>query len=213
MNIAPFIFQLVILLFSVILHEVSHGLVADYLGDPTARNAGRLTMNPKAHIDPFGSIILPLLLAIPALFGVPTIIFGWAKPVPYDPRNLKNPGTGALLIALAGPGSNLAVALIFGLLTRFSYLLGMYSMLPAFLLIVHVNLILAIFNLVPIPPLDGSKLLYLFLPKNETGFRIMVALEQYGFVILLAFVFWGLPILDPIISAVFRLFVGRNLGF
>ena len=213
MNIVVFIFQLVIFLFSVIIHEVSHGLVAERLGDPTARLAGRLTMNPKEHIDPFGSIILPLLLAIPAIFGAPTIIFGWAKPVPYDPRNLKNPHTGALAIALAGPGSNLLVAAIFGLLIRVGPELGLYAMLPAFVLIVYVNILLAIFNLVPIPPLDGSKLLYILLPKNETGIRILAALEQYGFIVLLAFIFWGFDVLMPIIEVVFRLFVGRGAGF
>jgi Zn-dependent protease len=133
--------------------------------------------------------------------------------VPYDPRNLKNPRTGALMIALAGPVSNLLVAAIFGGLIQLVSSLGFYSLLPAFVLIVYVNILLAIFNLVPIPPLDGSKLLYILLPHNETGIRILAALEQYGFIILLAFIFWGLDALTPIIEAVFRLFVGRGAGF
>src|SRR5260221_10394776 len=119
-----FIFELVVLIFSVIIHEVSHGYVAETLGDSTARDAGRLTLNPIKHIDPFGSIILPALLAIPLLFGAPTIIFGWAKPVPYNPMNLKNPKSGAGKIAAAGPLSNFILAIIFGLIIRAIFAYG-----------------------------------------------------------------------------------------
>src|SRR3990167_8782761 len=119
MEFALFLFVLIIFIFSAIIHEVSHGAVANWLGDPTAKLMGRLTLNPLPHLDPFGSIILPLLLSIPALFGQPTIIFGWAKPVPYDPRFLKNPVRDAALIAVAGPISNLLIGLVFGLMVRF----------------------------------------------------------------------------------------------
>lgn len=161
-----FIFQLAVLIFSVMIHEVSHGYVAERLGDPTARLAGRLTLNPLKHLDPFGSVILPLLLSIPALFGQPAFIIGWAKPVPYNPYNLKNPERGGALIAAAGPLSNIFLAAIFGLFIRFlgisnysnGNLIGLLSV------IVSLNLLLAFFNLIPIPPIDGSKILSFFLP-------------------------------------------------
>src|SRR3989338_6931419 len=103
MEISLFLFVLIIFIFSAIIHEVSHGAIANWLGDPTAKLMGRLTLNPIPHLDPFGSIILPLLLSIPALFGQPTIIFGWAKPVPYNPLRLKNPNLLAAFISVAGP--------------------------------------------------------------------------------------------------------------
>lgn len=163
-----FIFQLVVLLFSVIIHEISHGYMAKRLGDLTAELAGRLTLNPIKHIDPFGSIILPLILAIPALMGQPSFIIGWAKPVPYNPYNLKNPEKGGAMIAAAGPLSNIFVAAIFGIFIRVITLskitLGGPLLIPLLSVIVSLNLLLAVFNLIPIPPLDGSKILSFFLP-------------------------------------------------
>src|SRR3989344_2299634 len=152
-----FIFSILILILSVVVHEVAHGLAANALGDPTARLAGRLSMNPMKHIDPVGSVLVPLLL----FMTNSSFLFGWAKPVPYNPYNLRDQRWGEMLVAIAGPASNLALALFFGLLIRF----GGEGALPAsFLsiatLVVITNLVLAIFNLVPIPPLDGSKILF-----------------------------------------------------
>ena len=208
-----FIFSLLVLLFSAILHEVSHGFSAKLQGDNTAEIAGRLTLNPLPHLDIFGSIILPLILALPALFGAPVIIIGWAKPVPFNPNNLKNKKWGPALVALAGPLTNVLVAVIFGVLLRFSYFFpGLPASFGVFLMIiVWINLLLAIFNLVPIPPLDGSKLLFSVFPRSWRDFEIW--LEQYGFVILLIFIFFGFNFLLPIILFLFRLIAGQSLGF
>ncbi|MDO8574203.1 MAG: site-2 protease family protein [bacterium] len=198
-EISIFIFQLAVLIFSVMIHEVAHGYVADKLGDLTARLAGRLTLNPLKHLDPFGSVILPLLLAIPALFGQPAFIFGWAKPVPYNPFNLSDPEKGAAKIAAAGPLSNLFLAAIFGIIIRIvaaadfggGVLIGLLST------IVSINLLLAFFNLIPVPPIDGSKVLSYFLPHlarvkwnnfwRQVGYRI--AQNKFLFLIILFFSF------------------------
>src|SRR5665213_467855 len=153
------IFSLVVLIFSAIIHEVAHGYMADHLGDPTARLMGRLTLNPIPHLDPMGSIILPLILK---LTGSP-ILIGYAKPVPYNPHNL--PGKyGETLVAFAGPATNLGIALIFGLCIRFGAAAMTPTFLQAFGIIVYLNLLLGLFNLIPIPPLDGSKVLSGLLP-------------------------------------------------
>ncbi len=212
-----FIFYLVILLFSVVIHEVSHGAVAYALGDPTAKYAGRLTLNPIPHIDPFGSIILPLILALPALFGAPTIIFGWAKPVPYNPYNLKNQKWGPALVGAAGPGSNILVAVLVGLAIRF--LPSIPALSPEFLatftgtlsVIVFLNLALAIFNLMPIPPLDGSKVLFAILPYQWLHIRDL--LERNGFLILLIFIFFFSRFLLPVILFLFFLITGLTSFF
>jgi Zn-dependent protease len=157
------IILIVILIFSVVVHELMHGVVADKLGDPTARYAGRLTLNPLPHLDLWGSIIIPAFLALsPSPF-----IFGWAKPVPYNPYNLRADGLFArfseALVAFAGPASNLAIALLFGTLIR----LGVAGAAePIMFLIVFVNILLFVFNLIPIPPLDGSKVLEALLPRT-----------------------------------------------
>lgn len=204
------IFQLIVLLFSVMVHEVTHGVVAHALGDETAKKAGRLTLNPLKHLDPFGSVILPLLLALPALFGQPTFIFGWAKPVPYDPYQLKNPRAGAALIGIAGPLSNFALAIIFGLLVRALALWAGLSAAPLlffFNIIVFINVLLGIFNLVPIPPLDGSKLLFALLSERYAGLKIF--LERNGLLLVLLFIFFGFNLLIPIVRAIYSLLVGQ----
>lgn len=198
------IFQLVVLIFSIIVHEVSHGAVAFYLGDDTAKRLGRLTLNPLKHIDPIGSIILPLLLAIPVLFGVKPMIVGWAKPVPYDPSNLKNPKLGSGLIALAGPASNLIIVFIFALLLKlvafFQLNLGLAV---AFTIIIFINLLLAVFNLVPIPPLDGSKILFAFLPDRY--FQLRNFLEKNSLFLIVFFLVFGFPYLSKVISFLYFL--------
>ena len=200
------IFQLVVLLFSVVIHEISHGFIAERLGDPTARLAGRLTLNPLKHLDPFGSVILPLLLSL--LPG--GIVFGWAKPVPYNPSNLKNPERDGALIAAAGPISNLIVALVFGILYRIIHSFGIYSFLvpvgDLFSIIVIINIMLMIFNLVPLPPLDGSKVVLAIWPRSASELRYFF--ERYGFFLLLAFIFFGFQFIEPIIFWLYRILIG-----
>jgi len=202
------IFQLVILIFSVIIHEVSHGAMALYWGDRTAEYEGRLTLNPIKHIDPFGSVILPLILVLTGS----KFLIGWAKPVPYNPYNLRNPKIAEPLIALAGPASNLFVALIFGLVIRFSFALSFITpaLLNIFAYVVLINILLAIFNLIPIPPLDGSKILFSFFPNSRFAFTQIAS--RYGLLLIIA-LFFFLPnlfsgIINPIVGFIFSLITG-----
>lgn len=153
------ILLVLILIFSAILHEVMHGIAADKLGDPTARYAGRLTLNPIPHLDPFGSVILPIIFALSGS----AFFFAWAKPVPYNPYNLRPGRFSEAIVAGAGPFINLVIALVFGALIR----LHIYtSANQVFLLIVLINVMLCLFNLIPIPPLDGSKVLEALIPRS-----------------------------------------------
>lgn len=198
------VFQVAILVFSVILHELAHGYAASYYGDPTARLAGRLTLNPIPHIDPFGSIILPALMAL--LPG--GVILGWAKPVPYNPHNLRGGNFAEAVVTGAGILTNLLLALIFGLILRFfgDVLPEGFMMLSIY--VVLINLVLAVFNSLPIPPLDGSKVLSTILPYQ---FRNMIdSLERWGFFLLIIFVFFGWQFLSPIIGFIFNLIVGYS---
>ncbi|MBI4094547.1 MAG: site-2 protease family protein [Candidatus Liptonbacteria bacterium] len=199
------IFQLVVLLFSVVIHEVSHGYAAERLGDPTARLAGRLTLNPIPHLDLFGSILLPLLLFVT---GSP-ILLGWAKPVPYNPLQLtKDYRYGPLKVALAGPLANAIVFFVFSMLVRFGggwwdpFLSALFAFVAFF------NLWLVLFNLIPIPPLDGSKLLALVLPA-----RYVLMLEQMGMfgIVLIFFLLFSLS--GPLVAvagSVFTLVAGSD---
>lgn len=199
MDFLPRLFFFLVLVPSAILHEYMHGYVADRLGDPTAKYAGRLTLDPRVHIDLVGSILLPL-----ALFFTTGLMFAYAKPVPYNPYNLRNQKWGPVMVAFAGPFSNLLLALIFGLFVQF---LPVSESLLSFLsIIVYVNVVLAVFNLVPIPPLDGSKLLLAVLPSSMQNVKHM--LERYGFVLLIIFIFYFSGIISPITDALFRLFTG-----
>jgi len=199
------ILSIIILIFSVIVHEVAHGFMADWLGDPTARLQGRLTLNPIKHVDPVGSIIVPLITSLSGF------TFGWAKPVIYNPYNLKNKRQGEFLIALAGPASNLVIAFVFGMIIRFTFInpLEMTRFLEICSYIVIINLVLAIFNLIPLPPLDGSKLLFAWLP-NQYG-KIRMTLETYApvFILIVVFFLWG--IISPIVSFAFSLFTGVGM--
>lgn len=194
------IFFLIILIFSIVIHEVAHGSVAYLLGDPTAKNAGRLTLNPINHLDPVGSILLPILLI---LFRSP-VLFGWAKPVPINPYNFKDPRWDDARVGLAGPASNFLVALIFGLAIRFLVLPAM--LLEIFSVIVFLNLILAVFNLVPIPPLDGSHVLFSLFPDSFHEFKIF--LHRYSLFILLFFLFFGLQIIFVVTAIIYYLITG-----
>ena len=208
-----FIFQIAILLFSVIIHEVSHGLMALRLGDETAKNAGRLTLNPIKHLDPVGSFLVPALL----IFSGSGIILGWAKPVPYNPGFLhKDYKYGPLKVALAGPASNIVVAIIFSLIIRFGGGVLGPQVLPLLGFVVFLNILLAVFNLVPIPPLDGSKILTTFLPR-EYAIRFE-RIGLWGMALILFFLFFFFGIISRITFAIFNLFVGPEgtsafLGF
>ncbi|MDO8619804.1 MAG: site-2 protease family protein [bacterium] len=195
------IFSLLILIFSVVVHEVAHGWTASYFGDPTARLQGRLSLNPLKHIDPIGSVLIPLLL----YFTNAGIMFGWARPVPVNPYNLRGK-YGEAIVSVAGPLSNLCIAFVFGLLIRFGGGLMTLSFLHIAEMAVIINIVLAIFNLVPIPPLDGSKILFAFLPYHLQSFRD--SLERYGFFIVLFFIVFLWQYLTPIIGLVFSLFTG-----
>jgi Zn-dependent protease len=179
--------------------------MADRLGDPTARLSGRLTLNPIKHIDPVGSILVPL---ITSLFG---FTFGWAKPVPYNPYNLKNRRQGEFLIALAGPASNLLIALIFGTIMRFTATAANIGdpFFQVVTYIVIINIILAVFNLIPLPPLDGSKLLFSVLP-NKYG-HVRYILEAYAPIFVLIVVFFLWQVVAPIIPWAFWVFTGVGM--
>jgi Zn-dependent protease len=186
---------------SAILHEYMHGWVADQLGDPTARYAGRLTLDPRAHVDKWGTFFLPLILLV---VTQGSFLFAYAKPVPYNPYNLKNQKWGPALVAGAGPLSNFFLAFVFGLAIQFLPI--SLAMGQLFYVIVYANVLLGVFNLVPIPPLDGSKLLYAVLP--DSMWKVKQALEQYGMFILLFFIFFAFQVITPIIWFLTNLFVG-----
>ena len=186
---------------SAIIHEYSHGWMADRLGDPTARYAGRLTLDPRVHVDKWGTFLLPALLYF--MTGG-SFLFAYAKPVPYNPYNLKNQKWGPSLVAIAGPASNFILAAIFGLIIQLIDFSGNLAMMLS--VIVYANVLLAVFNLVPIPPLDGSKILYAILP--DSMWKVKQMLEQYGFFILLIFIFFFFHLISPIIQFLYLLFVG-----
>jgi len=204
-NLATLIFQLAILLMSVVIHEFAHGWMAFRLGDSTAKYSGRLTLNPIKHLDFWGSFMVPLMLYF---FSSGTMIFGWAKPVPYNPYNLKDQKYGEAKVAFAGPAANLLVALIFGLSLRFvpMDILVSTGLAQILGLIVFLNILLAVFNLVPLPPLDGSKILFTFLPRSLDNLRIF--LERYGMFVLLFFIFFAFRWILPIVLGIFSLIVG-----
>jgi Zn-dependent protease len=201
------LFLIIILLFSIVIHEVAHGAMAYHLGDPTAKYAGRITLNPIKHIDPIGSILVPLFLVIVRS----PFLFGWAKPVPVNPYNFRDRKYGSAKAAMAGPGANFLVALFFGLPLRlFPDLIEIPGLFLMSSSIVFVNILLAIFNLLPIPPLDGSHILFAFLPYHAT--QIKTFLTQFGFLILIGFIFLGgFRLISPLILTVFHLITGQPL--
>ena len=200
------IFYVIVLIMSVVIHEVSHGLAADSQGDPTARYAGRLTLNPLKHIDMVGSIILPLLLIV---FNAGFMI-GWAKPVPYSESNLRNKRWGTVFVAAAGIISNILLAFVFGIAIRLSGFLGSFA--PSFIsiaeIIVIVNILLALFNLIPIPPLDGSKILFGILPERYLSKVAKTKIEYFSMPLLLVFIVFIWPLILPVIGFIFSLFTG-----
>lgn len=210
------IFGLLVLIFSVILHEVAHGYMANYLGDPTARIQGRLTLNPISHIDPIGTIILPGLLLLSQQFTHLPLLIGYAKPVPYNPYNLRGK-YGETLVAFAGPATNMLLALIFGLGIRILNNGTETPLVDAFSIITYYNLLLALFNLIPIPPLDGSKVLSGILPPGLSAgydsFRgTFERLGVFSGTLLILFIFYFLsPYFSMVLRALFQLLTGVSL--
>jgi Zn-dependent protease len=182
-----FIFGIAVLIFSVIIHEVAHGWAANSLGDPTAKHAGRLTLNPIRHIDPIGTLLIPGIL----IFSGSSFLFGWAKPVPYNPYNLRNQRWGEAFVAIAGVGTNFLLAILFALITRYANGIGAETFADLASVIVLVNLSLGIFNLIPIPPFDGYTFLRSILPaRRATAFReFEERVAGGGFLTLIVFFF------------------------
>lgn len=190
-----------ILILSIVAHEVAHGIAALWQGDPTAKYAGRLTLNPISHIDMVGSIIVPLICVVSGA----GIVFGWAKPVPINPYNFRNQRWGEALVAGAGPFVNIVIALIFTALIRI-YDFGIQFTELAIGIIV-INVVLAIFNLIPIPPLDGSKILFSVLPQKYYNFKTWV--EQKGFIISIVIVLFAWRFISPLVVWVVEGLIGR----
>lgn len=204
MELIPLIFFFLIIIPSAIIHEYAHGWMADQLGDPTAKYAGRLTLDPRVHIDKFGTILLPLisfLIIFATGFG---FLFAYAKPVPYNPNNLKDKRWGPVWVAIAGPLSNIILAALFGAALQ---LLPVSASLGTLLyIIVYANVLLAVFNMVPIPPLDGSKILLAIIP--DSMWQLKEVLQRYGFFILIFFIFYLFPYISPIVAWLTALFTG-----
>lgn len=198
------LFLYVVIVLSAVFHEYAHALTAYKLGDTTAKDAGRLSLNPFVHLDLVGTVIVPLLLLFTS-----GIFIGWAKPVPYNPLNLSDKRYGSLKVGVAGPGANLLIALVLGLVLRFLPLYpGAGELFAATLsIIVYINIFLALFNLLPFPPLDGSKI---FADAFPAVFRKIAGLGFWGFFFAIIAAFWILP---SVANFLFFVFVGRGFGF
>lgn len=196
-----FYFQIAVIIVSIVFHELAHGYTAYFLGDHTAKYAGRLTLNPIRHLEIFGSILVPMLT-----YAMGGVVFGWAKPVQYNPYNIKN-RYGEVIVAAAGPLSNILIALVFALYFRF---LGSGATITPegslALLIVMVNITLAVFNLIPIPPLDGFKVFTGVLPYNLRYIKEYI--EKNILIFILLFIFGFSFLMDPVVAFVFKLMTG-----
>ncbi len=199
------IFILIVWLLSLVIHEVAHGRVAEMLGDTTAKDQGRLSLNPLAHLDPIGSILIPLFLFL----SRSPILIGWAKPVPVNPYNLKDQKFGMLKVALAGPAANFLIAVFFAMVIRFLSL--PLILVYFFQVIMAYNLLLGFFNLMPIPPLDGSNILFSFLPDRFLEAKRF--LFQYGSILLIFFIFFGFGYLSLFVSFVSSWLIGGKIFY
>lgn len=201
MSLLNLVFYFLVIVPSAIIHEYAHGWMAERLGDKTARYAGRLTLDPRAHIDWWGTILMPVLLSV--LTGG-RFMFAYAKPVPYNPYNLRDQKWGPALVGLAGPASNFLLACAFAWVIRLVPNLPITEFLS---IIVYANLLLMVFNLVPLPPLDGSKVLLALLP-NATAYKVQQFFDRWGFMILIVFAFTLFDYLSPVIEGLYRVLVG-----
>lgn len=204
MDISSIIIPIAVFIIVIVAHELAHGYVAYLLGDTTAKDAGRLTLNPIRHADPVGTIILPAIL----ILARSPVIFGWAKPVPVNPYNFANPRRGMLLTSLAGPGANFGLAAIFAILFK-TGVFAPHSIGWTFLLTgILISLILGVFNLVPIPPLDGANVVASLLPQEAA--KSFMRMERYGFIILIALLYLGLfdRVILPLVVGLTRMLVG-----
>jgi len=183
------------LIYSIVLHELAHGYVAEKLGDYTPRYAGRLTLNPLPHLDPIGSFLVPLLTYLAG-----GILIGWAKPVPINPYNFNKPERDMALVAVAGPLSNITIALVLSTIYKIFYFNGIF--LEILLPLIRINLLLAVFNLIPIPPLDGSRV---FLRNLDP--QTMLFLEQFGFFFIFLFLYFAFPLLSLVVNFLFNLLI------
>lgn len=200
--------QLVILFFSIIFHEVAHGRIALWRGDTTARDSGRLTFNPLPHIDPFGTIILPLLLALTRS----PVLLGWAKPVPINPFRFGRMKKDLTLVSAAGPASNFFLAIVFTLFFKITVALGdSTGLFPKVMAIgVLINLVLGFFNLIPIPPLDGSRILLGFL--SDRAAEKYMRIERYGFIIIFGLLLLNIDdwLIWPFVFQILRFLIGNQ---
>lgn len=196
------LFSFLILIFSIVIHEVAHGIAALWQGDSTAKHAGRLTLNPISHIDLIGSVVVPLI----CLLFPGGLIIGWAKPVPVNPYNFRNRRFGEAFVAFAGPLSNLILALIAGLYIRFMGAETAVYIIELLQATVIINIVLAVFNLTPLPPLDGSKILYSLFPEKMG--RFIGYFERYGLLLTILFVFLFIEVLNPVIFFLYKLMTG-----
>lgn len=208
------IFVIAVLIISIVIHEMAHGYAANWLGDPTARLQGRLSGNPLVHLDPIGSVLIPALLYL----GNAGFLFGWAKPVPYNPYNLRNQKWGEALVAAAGPAINLVLAVIFAVIIRLSPFLALpdsFFSIAAY--VVYINILLTCFNLIPLPPLDGSKILKALLPFTAARKydEFLMKAQSFGLLFTFLFIFLFINILwepfSQVVGTVFTLLTGVRL--
>ncbi len=203
------IFNIIILIFSVVVHEVSHGYAALWYGDQTAKIGGRLTLNPLKHIDPIGSIVVPFLLVI----SHAPFPFGWARPVPYNENNLSDRRIGTLVVASAGVLANFAIACVFGLFLRVGIAYGFANdgFLYAASIIVLVNIGLGVFNLIPVPPLDGSKILFNLLPYQLRPVQNFLERNALVVVLILMVALWKFDFISPLMQWLFTFITGVRI--